>query len=50
MQQYDDQQLKAMLGNPKQRSKGFEAVVRQYSETLYWQIRRIVLLHEDQYR
>ena len=47
MQQYDDQQLKAMLGNPKQRSKGFEAVVRQYSETLYWQIRRIVLLHED---
>ena len=27
--------------------KAFEQIVRQYSEPLYWQIRRIVLNHED---
>ena len=27
--------------------KAFEELVRQYSEQLYWQIRRIVLTHED---
>lgn len=27
--------------------KAFEQIVRQYSESLYWQIRRIVLNHED---
>lgn len=47
MQSYDDKQLKDMLANPRQRRSAFEAVVRQYSETLYWQVRRIVLVHED---
>lgn len=42
-----DQQLKKLLSDPKTLRKGFELVVRQYSEQLYWQIRRIVLLHED---
>ena len=27
--------------------KGFELLVNQYSEQLYWQIRRMVLSHED---
>ena len=27
--------------------KAFEVVVRQYSEQLYWQVRRFVLVHED---
>jgi len=27
--------------------KEFESIVREYSEQLYWQIRRIVLTHED---
>ncbi len=27
--------------------KAFEQIVRQYSEPLYWQIRRIVLNHDD---
>jgi len=44
---YDDQQLKTMLSDPRQRRKAFEAVVRQYGEQLYWQVRRIVLVHED---
>lgn len=47
MQAYDDQQLKDMLRNPATLRKGFEAMVRQYSEQLYWQVRRIVLTHED---
>jgi RNA polymerase sigma-70 factor (ECF subfamily) len=42
-----DQQLKKLLLDPKTLRKGFELVVRQYSEQLYWQIRRIVLVHED---
>ncbi|MBQ4413494.1 MAG: RNA polymerase subunit sigma-70, partial [Prevotella sp.] len=25
----------------------FESIVREYSEQLYWQIRRIVLTHDD---
>lgn len=43
----NDAQLKEMLKAPKTRRQGFETLVRQYSEQLYWQIRRIVLTHED---
>lgn len=43
----DDQQLKEMLKNPATRRRGFEAIVRQYSEKLYWQVRRITITHED---
>ena len=35
------------LRNPETQRKAFEEVVRQYSEQLYWQVRRIVLTHED---
>lgn len=42
-----DQQLKTLLSDSKTQRKGFEIVVRQYSEQLYWQIRRIVVSHED---
>ena len=43
----DEQQLIAMLSDPSTQRKAFEMVVRQYSEQLYWQVRRIVLTHED---
>lgn len=43
----DEQQLIDMLFNPSTQRKAFELVVRQYSEQLYWQVRRIVLSHED---
>lgn len=33
--------------NPETQRKGFELMVREYSEQLYWQIRKIVLTHED---
>lgn len=47
MSQYDDQQIKQMLSNPETQRRGFEIMVRQYSEQLYWQVRRIVLTHDD---
>lgn len=43
----DEKLLTAMLSNPATQRKAFEMVVRQYSEQLYWQVRRIVLTHED---
>ena len=36
-----------LLLNAETQRKGFELVVREYSEQLYWQIRKIVLTHED---
>lgn len=43
----DDRELLALLQDPKTQRSAFEQVVRQYGEQLYWQIRRIVLIHED---
>ena len=40
-------ELSAQLLDPKTQRSAFGEVVRQYSEQLYWQIRRIVLTHED---
>jgi RNA polymerase sigma-70 factor (ECF subfamily) len=42
-----DQQLQTLLADPSTQRKGFEVMVCQYSEQLYWHIRRIVLTHED---
>ena len=39
--------LLMQLKDPKTRRRAFESVVRQYSEQLYWQVRRIVLTHDD---
>ena len=44
---YDDLQIQQLLSDSKTQRKGFELLVRQYSEQLYWQIRRIVLTHDD---
>lgn len=43
----DEKELTAMLSDPATQRKAFEMVVRKYSEQLYWQVRRIVLSHED---
>ena len=45
--QIDDEQLKKLIKSESTRSRGFEMMVRQYSEQLYWQVRRIVITHED---
>ena len=36
-----------MLLNPDTQRQGFEAAVRQYGEQVYWQVRKIVLNHDD---
>ncbi len=43
----DDKKTVRLLANPITRERAFAEVVRQYSETLYWKIRRIVLTHDD---
>lgn len=35
------------LSNPQTRHKAFETIVKMYGEQLYWNVRRIVLTHED---
>lgn len=47
MEKYDDQLITQMLMNPETQRRGFEACVRQYGEQLYWQVRKIVLTHDD---
>lgn len=43
----DEQLLIKQLRDEKTRRKAFEMVVKLYSEQLYWQVRRIVLNHDD---
>ena len=42
-----DKEMIDMLQDPHTRREGFAVLVRQYSEQLYWKVRRIVLNHED---
>jgi len=42
-----DNEICKMIGTSETRKKGFEVLVKQYSQPLYWKIRRIVLDHED---
>lgn len=44
----EDETLKDLRsGDPSVQKKAFEQVVNYYSEKLYWQIRKMVLLHDD---
>ena len=47
MYAYNDEEIGEQLRNPVTQRNAFEQVVRQYSQQLYWQIRRMVLSHED---
>lgn len=42
-----EKQLIAQLADASTQRQAFAVVVRQYSEQLYWHIRRIVLNHDD---
>ncbi len=44
---YNEREVLALLQEEDTQRRGFEMVVSQYSEQLYWQIRRMVLSHED---
>lgn len=47
MKIYDENTIIEQLHNPQTQRAAFETVVNQYSEQLYWQIRRMVLSHDD---
>ena len=44
---YNEHEVLALLQDEKTQRRGFERIVSQYSEQLYWQIRRMVYSHED---
>lgn len=43
----NEKQLVALLTNPATRERAFAELVKQYSQPLYWQIRRLVLSHDN---
>lgn len=47
MSKEDEQLLIQQLTHPQTQRKAFERMVREYSEQLYWQVRRIVMDHDD---
>ena len=47
MSPYNEREVLELLQEESTQLKGFEMIVSQYSEQLYWQIRRMVLSHED---
>lgn len=47
MNTYNEKEIIALLQDPARQKKAFECIVNEYSEQLYWQIRRMVLSHED---
>ena len=47
MNNYNEKEIIALLQEPTRQREAFEAIVKEYSEQLYWQIRRLVLSHDD---
>jgi RNA polymerase sigma-70 factor (ECF subfamily) len=47
MQQYTEDEIIQQLHDPTLQREAFARVVELYSEKLYWQIRRMVLNHDD---
>lgn len=44
---YNEREVLDLLQDEKTQRRGFELIVAQYSEQLYWQIRRMVYSHDD---
>ena len=47
MNNYNEKEIIALLQEPTRQREAFECIVKEYSEQLYWQIRRLVFSHED---
>ncbi len=43
----EDNSLRQMLQDSSQREEGFRMLMKQFGQTLYWHIRRIVVGHDD---
>ena len=44
---YNEKEIIALLQDSARQREAFECIVKEYSEQLYWQIRRMVLSHDD---
>lgn len=44
---YNEREVLALIQDAATQKRGFEMIVAKYSEQLYWQIRRMVISHED---
>ena len=47
MEKLPEKEIIALLQDPLRQREAFEQIVKEYSEQLYWQIRRMVFSHED---
>lgn len=47
MHNYDEDVIKEQLQIPGKRKDAFARIVDHYSKTLYWQIRKMVISHDD---
>jgi len=47
MNTYNEHEILALLQDESSQKKAFTMIVEQYSQQLYWQIRRMVLSHDD---
>lgn len=47
MQTYNEEEIIEQLRNPDTQRAAFASVVSSYGEKLYWQIRKMVLSHDD---
>ena len=47
MNNYNEKEIIALLQDPTRQREAFECIVKEYSEQLYWQIRRLVFSHDD---
>lgn len=45
--EWDDKKLLQLFRNPSTKEEGFNAILNKYKERLYWNIRRMVVIHED---
>ena len=44
---YNEKEIVVLLQDPARQQEAFARIVKEYSEQLYWQIRRLVLSHDD---
>ena len=44
---YNEKEIIVLLQDPAQQREAFACIVKEYSEQLYWQIRRLVFSHDD---
>jgi RNA polymerase sigma-70 factor (ECF subfamily) len=47
MESFSDADLLSQFRIPETREKAFRMILTRYQEKLYWQIRRLVLVHDD---